>query len=867
MRDPVRILMVEDTPIDAELALRVLAKAGVRHVAERVDNEADFLRMLAEFAPHIIVSDYSMPMLDGPTVLALALAHAPELPFIFLSGTIGEEVAIESLKAGATDYIIKSNMTRLPAAVERALHDARESASRQRAQRELREAQERFSLFMQHLPGPAFIKDRNGRLQFVNDAFERMASRRRHEIVGHRTEDLWPEVAASTGSHDQWVMENNRVLQTFESMRQSDGLHSYLVHKFPIPGPDGQPLLLGGVAVDFTARLEAEGRLARLSRIHACMSGINAAIVRTRNAGELLNHVCRIAVEQGGFPVAWVALLDDDGVPAAQASEGIAAEALRARLVAPPEQSREAGIAASVMMHGLPLVADAPARTPGRDHDAPLAAADGLAVAGLPIRADGRIAGVLALHSAEAKVFKPDEMKLLADLAADLSFALDYLSKKERLDYFAYFDPLTALPNRALCVDRINQAAQAHADASTAAAVVVLDLERFALVNDSLGRQAGDDLLRLVGRRLLDVVPPGGTVARVGADVFALLLGDVRNDADVARFVEERITARLAAPMRLEGKDLRIGFKCGVALVPDDGDDAEALFRNAETALKSAKAAGERYAFYAAPMNERVADILSLEHALRAALAEEQFVLHYQPKIDARSGRMYGLEALVRWNSPERGLVPPGVFLPMVEETGMILQLGLWVMQQAARDQAAWSLAGARDLRISVNVSSLQLRQKRFVEEAFDAIAAGGGDASRMDVEITESTVMQDIGHYIPKLEALRAAGMGIEIDDFGTGYSSLAYLAKLPATALKIDRSFVTAMTGTPGDRTIISTIISHGQLLKLEVIAEGVETAQQRNLLRSLGCDHMQGYLFSRPISAADVTALLPQIGSRIW
>jgi diguanylate cyclase (GGDEF)-like protein/PAS domain S-box-containing protein len=855
---PVKVLLVEDTEIDAELASRALRRAGIDHVSRRVDSEPDLLEALAAFRPDVILSDYSMPHLDGPRALAIAREHARDVPFIFVSGTIGEEVAIDSLKRGATDYIIKSNMTRLAAAVARALQDSRERASKARAQDDLREAQERFALFMQHLPGPAFIKDLQGRHRFVNAAFERMADMDRDSLVGRTDRELWPELAEPYVSNDRWVIEHNDVLQTFESRPQGDGTHSYLVHKFPIPDPTGRTALIGGVAVDFTARLLAEEKLARLGRIHAFMSGINSAIVRTQARGELLQEACRIALEDGGFGVAWILLHDESGTPQLAACAGADPSVIARRLAPGTARSREAEVAEGVGATGRPVVID-PAERVAHLPRAMSGAGDRHVVAGMPIRLEGRVAGVLALYASESRVFDADEMKLLGELAGDISFALEYLSKKERLDYFAYFDPLTGLPNRALCTDRINQLAQSHGLGEVKAAVLIVDLERFSLVNDSLGRQAGDELLQLVARRLHEMVSPAGTAARVGADAFAVVFTDVREGADVARLLEERVAAGMGRPFAVGGQDLRIAFKCGVALFPDDGRDAESLLCNAEMALKNAKDSPDRYLFYAAPMNARVAEILNLENALRAALAESQFVLHYQPKIDVAAGLVYGLEALVRWNSPERGLVPPAVFLPIVEQTGMILELGMWVMRQAALDQARLFAPAHSDLRVSVNVSSLQLRQKHFVADALEAIRGAGGNPASLDLEITETVIMEDIEQNIPKLDALRALGMGVEIDDFGTGYSSLAYLGKLPMTALKIDRTFVTAMSRSAGDRTIISTIISLAHLLGLSVVAEGVETVAQRDMLRNLGCTRMQGYLFSRPLPAGELLVTL--------
>ena len=843
MSAPIRILMVEDALIDAELVSRVLKKAGIEHVTQRVDSEGEFLAALDAFGPDIILSDHSMPHMDGSRALALAQQHAPSTPFVFVSGTIGEEVAIESLKRGATDYIIKSNMSRLPAAVHRALQDARDRAFKDRAEQALREAQERFALFMQHLPGPAFIKDGAGRLQFVNAAFARLAKMDASALVGKTDHELWPEQADSYVANDRWVVQNGRALETFESVPGDRGVHTYLVNKFPIPQPGGDGLI-GGVAVDLTARLLAEEKLARLGRIHAFMSGINSAIVRAQAPEELLREACRIAVEHGGFRMAWIAEVRQGVQPRiVAASHG---DALGVVLSKP----REAKIVADVTRQARAVVLDAP----GTETEG----VDAHALAGLPINRADAVTAVLALYASERGFFEQDEMKLLAELAGDISFALEYLARKAQLDYFAYYDPLTGLANRALCTDRINQAVQAHAAHDFKAAVLVLDLERFSFVNDSFGRQAGDELLRQVGRRLQEVVAPSGTVARVADDAFALVFTDLREDADVARLVEERVAARMSEPFDVNGQELRVAFKCGVALYPDDGRDADALLRNAETALKNAKVSAERYLFYATPMNARVAEILTLENALRRALAEQRFVLHYQPKVDLASNRLCGLEALVRWDSEERGLVAPTVFLPIVEETGMILDLGLWVMRQAACDQRRWRDI-APGVRVSVNVSALQLRQRRFVEDALLAVREAGGDPASLDVEITESVIMQNIEQSIPKLRELRAVGMGVEIDDFGTGYSSLSYLGKLPATALKIDRSFVTAMTQTSGDRTIISAIISLAHLLNLSVIAEGVETVTQRDLLRAMGCDRMQGYLFSKPRPATDIAALL--------
>jgi EAL domain-containing protein (putative c-di-GMP-specific phosphodiesterase class I) len=285
-------------------------------------------------------------------------------------------------------------------------------------------------------------------------------------------------------------------------------------------------------------------------------------------------------------------------------------------------------------------------------------------------------------------------------------------------------------------------------------------------------------------------------------------------------------------------------------MFPADGADADTLFRNAEAALKKAKASGNRYLFYTQTMNERVAENLTLENQLRRALDKEEFVLHYQPKVNLQSGKLTSAEALIRWNDPRTGLVPPGRFIPVLEETGLIFEVGRWALRKALEDYLRWHTAGLAPVRIAVNVSPLQLRHRGFIAEIEQAIAIDPQAAAGLELEITESMIMEDVKHSIASLQAIRAMGVTIAIDDFGTGFSSLGYLAKLPVDTLKIDRSFVNDMTTSPEGLALVSTFIKLAHSLKLKVVANGVETEEQSRLLRLLGCDEMQGPLFSKPV-----------------
>jgi diguanylate cyclase (GGDEF)-like protein len=423
----------------------------------------------------------------------------------------------------------------------------------------------------------------------------------------------------------------------------------------------------------------------------------------------------------------------------------------------------------------------------------------------------------------------------------------------QKIDYLGSYDPLSGLANQFLFRERLEEKLLAARENQRMQAVFVLDIERFKAVNDALGRDAGDELLKQVAERL---VQAGGGDAnrfsRVGADRFAITSSDVDNAEQVGRYIEQRLDATFREPFLVMENELRVAVKVGVALFPDDGTDADALLHNAEAALKKAKESGERYLFFTQAMTERVAERLSVENRLRQALDNEEFVLHYQPKVNLARGDIIGAEALIRWNDPKTGLVPPGMFIPILEETGLIHAVGRWAMRKAIEDYLRWRNAGLSVVRIAVNVSPLQLRNRGFAAEVAQVLGVDAQAALGLELEITESLIMEDVKHSITILQAIRDMGVTIAIDDFGTGFSSLSYLSRLPVDTLKIDRSFVNDMTASPDGLALVSTIITLAHSLKLKVVAEGVETEEQSRFLRLLTCDEMQGFLFSRPVPA---------------
>jgi len=420
------------------------------------------------------------------------------------------------------------------------------------------------------------------------------------------------------------------------------------------------------------------------------------------------------------------------------------------------------------------------------------------------------------------------------------------------------YDSLTGLPNGVLFLERLGQLLHAAERSGGKVVVAVLDIERFRNINDTHGRRVGDAVLTQIAARLSGE-PDGGIVARIGGACFAVAVPGLEVEGrTVAALADEKLARWFGTPYHVAENELRLSVRTGLALSPDHGSEADALFMHAESALQRAKTAGDRYLLYTPKMSERVAERLSLENQLRQAIEREEFVLHYQPKIDLDNRQVVGFEALIRWRSPELGLVPPLRFIPLLEETGMILEVGSWALRRAVLDQRLWAGEGVRVPRIAVNVSPIQLRQPNFVERVQEAVAPGPGP-SLIDLEITESHIMADIESTIDKLTRVHALGIGIAIDDFGTGYSSLAYLARLPVQTLKIDRAFVVRMLDDEEAMALVQTIISLARSLKLTTVAEGVETEEQADLLELLRCDQMQGYFFSVPKPREHFTALL--------
>jgi len=428
-----------------------------------------------------------------------------------------------------------------------------------------------------------------------------------------------------------------------------------------------------------------------------------------------------------------------------------------------------------------------------------------------------------------------------------------------QITHAAEHDYLTGLPNRLLLSDRIGQAiafAQRH---NKWVAVLFLDMDGFKHINDSLGHAVGDRLLQSIANCLRECVRSSDTVSRQGGDEFVVLISEVDSAQD-AGVSAKRILGCLAKAHSIEGNDLHITTSIGVSVYPDDGLDAETLIKNADTAMYQAKENGRQsYQFFTPDMSVRAVERQSIEEGLRVALQRHEFAVHYQPKVNLITGEITGAEALLRWMHPTRGNVPPDQFIPVAEDSGLILPIGRWVLREACRQARAWTDAGLPQTSVAVNVSAIEFRDEGFLENVFAILAETKLDPSFLELELTESVLMREAEAAEVSLKALRMRGIRIAIDDFGTGYSSLSYLRKFSIDALKIDRSFIRQITTTPEETTIVSAILSMGRSLKLRVIAEGVETHEELSFLRAHLCDEAQGYYFSRPVRPQQFIELL--------
>ncbi|MFB0846871.1 putative bifunctional diguanylate cyclase/phosphodiesterase [Paenibacillus oleatilyticus] len=493
-----------------------------------------------------------------------------------------------------------------------------------------------------------------------------------------------------------------------------------------------------------------------------------------------------------------------------------------------------------------------------------------------PIRALAPAVGIMAfaeiveLAVRYASSQTADLMRTTADLAGlalltapILHFVLTDMRNREftvrQLTYLAYHDRLTGLPNRQKFQQTVGMSIRKAKLSGRKLSVMFIDLDRFKNVNDTFGHAFGDLLLTEAAERLKSGLQAGDGVSRQGGDEFTVLIKDTLQPQDAEK-VAQKIIHLLSQPFAIDGHELRVGCSIGIAMYPQDGEDPITLMKNADTAMYRAKELGKNgYQFYKAEMNDTVIQKLVMEEWLNKALEQEEFVLYYQPQVDIFTTRMNGMEALIRWNHPRLGFISPGEFIPLAEETGLIIPIGRWVLRTACKQNKAWQLAGFPPLKMAVNISPIQFHQHDFVQVVLDALQESGLEPRYLELEITEGIAMYHVDQVIQKLQTLRELGVHISMDDFGTGYSSLNYLKKFPIDKLKIAQQFVRDITVDPDDAAIVQAIMAMALSLKLNVIAEGVETEEQLSFLLDIKCREIQGYIYSKPVPAHEFTDLM--------
>ncbi|RCX32186.1 bifunctional diguanylate cyclase/phosphodiesterase [Thioalbus denitrificans] len=630
-----------------------------------------------------------------------------------------------------------------------------------------------------------------------------------------------------------------------------------------------------GMAAALEARERSERehlqRIARLNRIHRVLSGINGAIVRLRDQDALLAEACRVAVEQGGYLHAWVALQREERLRLAVAVHAVGAEVEGAGLegLIGTELARPDNPFAQVARSRRAIVCGGPASSDAKAAFAPFTTrCDYPVQACLPLRVEGGAFGVLVLHGAALHLVEEEESRLLQEFAADISLGMEHAEKERRIAWLSYYDRLTGLPNEHLFQDRLQMALQACEREDTFLALMIINIVNLRRINDDLGHGGGDQVLLAVRDRLCETLRGEDTLAHLGGGEFGVMLAGLQS-GDEAQHAVGRILAAFPLAMTYGQAQVQVPLRAGIALYPLDGDSPALLQQRAALALHALAAernSVETRRFFSPGLDRAAQEHRRLRQALARAQEQEELFLHYQPVVDLASGRMVGAEALLRWESGELGAVSPARFIPVAEESGLILPLGDWVLRRTLRDARAWRERGLPALRFAINVSVSQLRQADFPARLQTLIEAAGetGNGIRLAIEVTESVLIENLEQVVQSLRQIRALGVDIYLDDFGTGYSSLSYLNRLPVSCIKLDRSFISLLPDSEQSASLVRAAISMAHGLGIGVVAEGMETARQCEFLRAQGCEKVQGFLFSKPVTLEELVLLQERVFS---
>lgn len=696
--------------------------------------------------------------------------------------------------------------------------------------------------------------DPQGRLTSANDGFLNAAGLSLRRLVGQRLQDIGlppegaGEAATSEPGAKPWQPSRDIWRGEVQVVDVFGKVHTH--RRSIVPIFDGADEVEKYICIDFDITVQKASEQALRDQVHR--QNIITTFGRQALEGDDLERLMRQAMEWvcTGLGVRHAALLVHDGrTPEPRIAVGLGWEPgwigrPAQKLVGYPASEVRLAIPGEMLQtHGIRSVLSTPSES-GSD-----------------------LAFTLVAASPQARLFRDADSDFLRSLAHVLSAAMDRHRSRERLTYLARFDGLTGLPNRGLLFDRMEAALAVARSQGTRVGLLYLDLDRFKLVNDTLGHEAGDHLLVQAAHRMVGCLRASDTVARLAGDEFAILLPGLDGRADAER-VGRKVLSQLGRPFELNGQEVFVSASVGAVLYPDHGLDTAALVRCADQAMYHSKNAGRNeFRFYSEEMSEREADRLEIGTRLRAALERQEFFLAYQPRVDLETGRISGLEALLRWTHPERGPISPADFVPVLEDTGLIIGVGEWVLRAVARQILQWQEQGLAVPRVAINLSARQFASHELDAQVRTVLAETGVDPAMLEFELTESMLMHEPAQAVATLEHFRGYGLRLSVDDFGTGYSSLSYLRRFPLDALKVDRAFVRDLATDPDDMAIALAIISLAHSLKLKVVAEGVETTEQLDLLADAGCDEIQGFYFCKPVPPQDIARMLREGSALQW
>ncbi len=806
-----RILIVEDSDNDADLLLRELRRGGIDPQFQRVDSALGVKEALAHGPWDIVISDYGLPRHDFSDVLKRVREHDPEMPFIVVSGSIGEENAISLMREGVADFVFKGNLSRLIPAIHRELATAAQQNAR-------READQRFRDIVEVSGDWIWETDAEHRFTFFSN---RIQDTEWADPAASLGKTRWEVAGANPGTDEDWQahladLEARRPFRNFlfSVLTPSGSRRHVSISGVPIFDRGGVFSGYRGTATDETRVVEAFWRAEEAETM------LRDAVESISEGFLILDPEDRIVMANDAFRKLYPDVADL--VVPGMAFEDILRAAV-ARNVYPEAKGRESEwIAARLEDH--------------RD-----------------------LSGEVIQRIDSGRWVMVTERRMSNGGVAGLNVDISALKKAEaQRDHFAYHDATTGLPNQTVFTDRLGQAMARIGSTGGSLAVACLELTSLHDIRDSLGLDAGDAAIREAGQRLKSMVATGETVAHIGGGQFLVLrLGFESDSAAIASV--ERLIDPFAAPVRINGTEMPLRVAMGISVAPGDTIEPDAIIRNATTAMHNAKnRPAQRYQFYSAEMTNAAVFRASLEGDLRHAMENDELFLVYQPQVNTHTYRLAGAEALVRWKHPERGLIMPNTFIPMAEETGLIVPIGEHVLRLACRQAQAWRKTAMR-IPISVNLSAVQLQDPNLQRTVVDCIEEAGLTPDAIILELTESAILHDVDAATQTMRQLGASGVRFALDDFGMEHSALSHLSDLPFDTLKIDRSFVARMTEDRGHAALFQAIISMIHSLGMTAIAEGVEAPSQLIYLQAYGCDMIQGYLFGRPLSAEAFAPLL--------